>query len=69
MRKYIKTYMYKSVTYENFVDVFESEIRGFYDEEKLKEIRGKLQWEDWVKKPGAPLMKFDFSKLIFIVNS
>jgi len=59
--------MFQSVTYQNFIDVFEKEIKSIYkdDKNKLKEVKSQLHWMDWVTKRGVPDMKYDFS-IIFI---
>ena len=55
MKKYIETYQYKSVTYEDFKKVFEEETNNQY----------QVEWEKWVTTTGYPIKVNTYnSKLI-----
>ncbi len=53
--------MSQSVTYEAFKEVFENEVMIKFGEEKAKEIFSKVDWDDWLYKPGHPTIQIDFS--------
>lgn len=67
MRKYIKTYISKSVDYKAFKGILESEVKVLFDENKAKEILSKIDWEDWLNKKGETTISYNFGiKLIYI---
>lgn len=63
-RSYIVKYKYKSVVTSDFIDVFNSEIEEIFksDQERLKEIKSKLSFNEWVLEEGEPvLIQNDYS--------
>lgn len=57
MQKYIKTYQFKSVKYEDFKHIYEDVVK---DEKLLKTI----DWEKWIKSPGFPLVEPCFKSVL-----
>ena len=56
LRKYIKTYAYKSIEFKHYKEVFETELKELGKESLLKQI----DWESWVYKPGYLIVEVNF---------
>lgn len=57
-KSYILKFKNKSVVYNDFISVFNSEIENIYKERpsKLEEIKGKLKFEEWLSEEGVPML-------------
>jgi len=68
LRKYIKKFISKSVTHEDFRELWEAEVKSLYKEEEAKNILSKFNWDEWLYKTGQPVQKFDFSNNKININ-
>ena len=64
LRKYIRTYFFKSIVYTDFIELFTEMIKNLYQNEKAQEILSKLHWKKWILEPGFPDdLKYSFGNL------
>jgi leukotriene-A4 hydrolase len=65
LQNYIKKFRLTSITYTDFKQLFESEVKLLFDQENSEKILSKIDWEKWIKHAGIPSETFDFeNKLI-----
>lgn len=61
LQTYIKTFRLKSIIYNDFIRLFESEIEKHLGKEKSDQIIKEIDWNHWIIEPGLPKHKFDYS--------
>ena len=59
LQTYIKTFRLKSIIYNDFIRLFESEIEKHLGKEKSDQIIKEIDWNHWIIEPGLPKHKFD----------
>jgi leukotriene-A4 hydrolase len=64
LQTYIKKFRLQSIVYTDFKEHFELEVRRIFNEEEAILLLSKINWEKWIKLPGFPIEKFDFSNNI-----
>lgn len=62
-KSYIQNYKYKSIDYTEFQNFFINKLKELVSADEAKDILAKVDWESWIKKPGYPPVKNDFSKM------
>lgn len=60
-KSYIQNYKYKSIEYTDFQNFFIKRLNELVSADKAKDILEKVDWDTWIKKPGYPPVKNDFS--------
>lgn len=57
LRVYIKKFAYKSISFIDYKELFETELKAAGKSELLE----KIDWDSWVNKPGHLVHKLDYS--------
>lgn len=61
-QEYIKRFTRKSVSYHDYIDVFNEKVKEFYGEKEAEEILKRIDWNKWIFTPGLVCEKIEFSK-------
>lgn len=65
-REYIARFTKKSVTYNDYINVFNEKVKEIYGE-KADEIFIKIDWNKWIFTPGLVCEKIEF-RMFFIIK-
>jgi len=63
-QEYIKRFTKKSVSYHDYINVFNEKVKEMYSEKESEEIFQKLDWNKWIFTPGRVTEKIEFRKRI-----
>ena len=61
LRRYFKKFRFMSVSSNDFKEHLFKEILDYFKEDKGKKIIDEIKWDEWLYKPGIPIIKNDFS--------
>ena len=62
-KNYIQNFKYKSIEYVDFQNFFQKNLEELA-KDKSEEILKKVDWDAWIKNPGLPPVKNDFSNYL-----
>lgn len=65
-REYIIRFTNESITYKDYINVFEEQIKKIYGNDS-DEILKKIDWDKWIFSKGDLIEKVEFSKIIINV--
>jgi len=63
LKKYFKTYRFRSITTRKFVNLFNREIKRFVKNRKIMKKKVHIPWKKWIYGTGMIPAKFKFQKL------
>lgn len=58
--KYINTFKNQSIDYNDFKNLFETNIPHMFPIERASSILKSVDWNSWIFKPGHPIIKNQF---------
>ena len=61
LRRYFTKFRFMSVSSDDFKEHLFQEIKDFFSEEQAKKIIDDIKWDEWLYKPGIPIIKNDFT--------
>lgn len=61
-RDYIIRFTNKSVSYQDYINIFNENIKRIYGEKESENIIKKVDWEKWLFTPGDVTEKIELSK-------
>lgn len=67
-RDYIKRFARKSVSYHDYINVFNENIKNLYSEKEADEILKIVDWEKWIFTCGEVHEHLDFRNFYFTIN-
>jgi len=69
LRSYILDHQQTSVTYDAFVEHFETFVEFNYNASQAQSILSRMDWDAWVHSPGLPPVQLDFTTPKLIESS
>lgn len=67
-REYIIKFTNKSVSYQDYINVFNEHVEKIYGKKESEEILNKIDWNKWLFTTGDVIEKIELSKKKFLVK-
>jgi len=68
-QEYIVRFTKKSVSYNEYINVFNEKIKEIYGEKEAEEVFQMIDWNKWIFTPGLVCKKLQFSINILFNNN